>query len=60
MLIAEQPDLGTALLIAASGVFGVFLSGLAWWRIGLLLGAFAAAIAPLAGISCTTTSATAC
>ena len=43
-LIAEQPDLGTALLIAASGVFGVFLSGLAWWRIALLLGAFAAAI----------------
>lgn len=43
-LIAEQPDLGTALLIAASGVFGIFLSGLAWWRIGLLLGAFAAAI----------------
>ncbi|HEY0232833.1 MAG TPA: rod shape-determining protein RodA [Dokdonella sp.] len=43
-LIAEQPDLGTALLIAASGAFGVFLSGLAWWRIGLLLGAFAAAV----------------
>ena len=43
-LIAEQPDLGTALLIAASGAFGVFLSGLAWWRIGLLLGAFAGAI----------------
>jgi rod shape determining protein RodA len=43
-LIAEQPDLGTALLIAASGAFGVFLSGLAWWRIGLLLGAFVAAI----------------
>jgi rod shape determining protein RodA len=43
-LVAEQPDLGTALLIAASGAFGVFLSGLAWWRIGLLLGAFAAAV----------------
>jgi rod shape determining protein RodA len=43
-LIAEQPDLGTALLIAASGAFGVFLSGLAWWRIGALLAAFAAAI----------------
>ncbi len=38
-LVAEQPDLGTALLIAASGAFGVFLAGLAWWRIGLLLGA---------------------
>jgi rod shape determining protein RodA len=43
-LIAKQPDLGTALLIAASGVFGVFLSGLAWWRIGFLAGAFAAAV----------------
>jgi len=43
-LIAEQPDLGTALLIAASGAFGIFLSGLAWWRIGLLVAAFAAAV----------------
>jgi len=43
-LIAEQPDLGTALLIAASGAFGVFLSGIAWWRIGLLLGGFVALI----------------
>ncbi len=43
-LVAEQPDLGTALLIAASGAFGVFLSGLAWWRIGALLGAFAALV----------------
>lgn len=36
--VAEQPDLGTALLIAASGAFGVFLSGVAWWRIGLIVG----------------------
>lgn len=36
--VAEQPDLGTALLIAASGAFGVFLSGIAWWRIGLIVG----------------------
>jgi rod shape determining protein RodA len=43
-LIAKQPDLGTALLIAASGAFGIFLSGLAWWRIGLLAGAFAAVV----------------
>ena len=43
-LIAKQPDLGTALLIAASGAFGVFLSGLAWWRIGVLAGALAAAV----------------
>ena len=32
------------MLVAASGVFGVFLAGLAWWRIGALLGAFAAAV----------------
>ncbi|HEY6544808.1 MAG TPA: rod shape-determining protein RodA [Dokdonella sp.] len=36
--VAEQPDLGTALLIAASGAFGIFLSGVAWWRIGLIIG----------------------
>jgi rod shape determining protein RodA len=40
-LIAKQPDLGTALLISASGAFALFLSGMAWWRIGLLLGAAA-------------------
>jgi rod shape determining protein RodA len=43
-LVAKQPDLGTALLIAASGAFGIFLSGLAWWRIGLLAGAFAGVV----------------
>ena len=46
-LIAEQPDLGTALLIVASGLFAVFLSGLAWWRIGLIIGSVVAA-APVA------------
>lgn len=30
-----QPDLGTGLLVGASGVFAVFLAGIAWWRIGL-------------------------
>jgi rod shape determining protein RodA len=29
-LIAEQPDLGTALLISASGLFVIFLAGLSW------------------------------
>jgi rod shape determining protein RodA len=46
LLIAKQPDLGTALLVTASGLFAVFLAGLAWWRIFALLGA-AAAAAPL-------------
>ena len=40
-LIAEQPDLGTALLVAAAGAFALFLSGMAWWRIGVLIGAVA-------------------
>ncbi|WP_158881401.1 rod shape-determining protein RodA [Rhodanobacter sp. L36] len=38
-LIAEQPDLGTALLVATAGAFALFLSGMAWWRIGLIVAA---------------------
>ncbi len=45
-LIAEQPDLGTALLVAAAGAFALFLSGMRWWRIALLL-ALVAAAAPV-------------
>jgi rod shape determining protein RodA len=30
LLIAKQPDLGTSLLIASSGLFALFLSGLSW------------------------------
>ncbi len=30
LLIAKQPDLGTAILIAASGIFVLFLAGLQW------------------------------
>ncbi|MFK2904300.1 rod shape-determining protein RodA [Dyella ginsengisoli] len=43
-LIAEQPDLGTAVLVAGAGAFALFLSGMAWWRIGALLGAAAAMV----------------
>lgn len=43
-LIAEQPDLGTALLVTAAGVFALFLSGLSWWRIGAMLAAAVAAV----------------
>jgi rod shape determining protein RodA len=46
-LIGKQPDLGTALLVAAAGSFALFLSGVAWWRIGLLL-LGAAGMAPIA------------
>ncbi len=46
-LILLQPDFGTGMLIAASGVFALFLAGLAWWWIALAAGVTAAA-APLA------------
>jgi rod shape determining protein RodA len=36
LLIKEQPDLGTSILIASSGVFVLFLSGLSWHLIGFL------------------------
>jgi uncharacterized protein (DUF58 family) len=29
-LILRQPDLGTSLLIAAAGLFGVFMAGIGW------------------------------
>src|SRR5690606_41064228 len=35
VLIVRQPDLGTSLLILASGVFGLFVAGLQWrWVLG--------------------------
>jgi rod shape determining protein RodA len=46
LMIAEQPDLGTALLVAASAVCLLFLAGLSWRWIVLAVGAVAAA-APL-------------
>jgi len=30
LLIAKQPDLGTALLVAAAGFYVLFLAGLSW------------------------------
>ncbi|RYZ95351.1 MAG: rod shape-determining protein RodA [Moraxellaceae bacterium] len=47
LLVAEQPDLGTAMLIMMSGMFVLFLSGLRWWMIGSVIGAIVA-IAPIA------------
>ncbi|CAK8736408.1 Peptidoglycan glycosyltransferase MrdB [Sodalis praecaptivus] len=43
LLVAVQPDLGTAILIAASGLFVLFLSGMSWKLIAvaaLLVAAF--------------------
>ena len=33
LLIAKEPDLGTSLLVAARGLFVLFLAGLSWWMI---------------------------
>lgn len=46
VLVALQPDLGTALLIIAAGGFALYLSGLRW-RVLFLLIMLAAAAAPL-------------
>jgi len=43
-LIIEQPDLGTALLIAISGLFVIYLAGISWWLIGGALLAFSIAV----------------
>jgi len=45
VLIARQPDLGTALLVASSGLFALFLAGLQW-RLIFSLAGLAAAAAP--------------
>jgi len=47
LFIAKQPDLGTALLITASGFYVLFLAGLGW-KVILGLGLSAAAFAPVA------------
>lgn len=45
-LIARQPDLGTALLVGASGAFVLFLAGLSW-RMIIGTGLTAAALSPV-------------
>lgn len=44
-LILLQPDLGTALLVASSGAFVIYLAGISWARIALI-GAAVASTAP--------------
>ena len=46
LLIAKQPDLGTSLLIASSGIFVIFLAGASWKLIGICAG-LASAFAPI-------------
>jgi rod shape determining protein RodA len=46
LMVARQPDLGTALLITSAGFFVLFLAGLQWRLLGFL-GIVTAAAAPL-------------
>ncbi|NMH67152.1 rod shape-determining protein RodA [Shewanella salipaludis] len=39
LLIAKQPDLGTSILVAASGIFVLFLSGMSWAIVGTIAAA---------------------
>jgi rod shape determining protein RodA len=47
LLIARQPDLGTSLLIGASGIFVIFFGGLLWRYVILAVAAGAAALPAL-------------
>ena len=58
-LIKRQPDLGTALLIGASGFYVLYLAGLSWKVIVGLVGARRAPPRRSSGRICTTTSASA-
>ncbi|MEM6998322.1 MAG: rod shape-determining protein RodA [Pseudomonadota bacterium] len=46
LLIAKQPDLGTALLVAAAGFSVLFIAGISW-RLLMSMGVLAAASAPI-------------
>jgi rod shape determining protein RodA len=46
LLIAKQPDLGTAVLVASAGIFVLFLAGISW-RLIAALAAIGAAAAPV-------------
>jgi len=46
LLIAKQPDLGTALLVGSAGIFVLFLAGISWRWI-LSLGAVVSALTPV-------------
>ena len=46
ILISKQPDLGTSILVAASGVFALFLAGVSWKLISFAV-ASGAAFAPV-------------
>jgi rod shape determining protein RodA len=47
MLIARQPDLGTALLVAAAGFYVIFFAGLSWKAMGGLIALALASLPPI-------------
>src|SRR5262249_60268392 len=49
-MIAKQPDLGTALLVAAAGFYVIFLAGLSWKVIALGITAVLASLPILWGV----------
>jgi rod shape determining protein RodA len=44
MLVLEQPDLGTAVMLLAGAGAMFFLAGVRWWKFALVLGTVAAAL----------------
>jgi len=48
-LIARQPDLGTAALVAAAGFYVIFFAGISWKVLGGLAGLFVVCLFPLWG-----------
>lgn len=46
LMIAKQPDLGTSLLVSASGIFAIFLAGVSWKLIAFAI-ASGCAFAPV-------------
>jgi len=46
VLILKQPDLGTSILISASGLLVLFFAGMSWWLIISMIG-IVAAMAPM-------------
>ncbi|MDA8107098.1 MAG: rod shape-determining protein RodA [Betaproteobacteria bacterium] len=49
-LIAREPDLGTALLVAAAGFYVIFLAGISWKVLGVLALVVLASLPPLWGL----------
>ncbi|NBB69724.1 MAG: rod shape-determining protein RodA [Alphaproteobacteria bacterium] len=44
LLVLKQPDLGTAVMLLASGAVVLFLAGVRWWKFALVGGGAAAAL----------------